>query len=300
MNKFLTGFVIGALVGSAGTYVSTVRAGGRSSHDAAALQGLDAFLDAQAFDVGYYARNIKTGRTLERAADRPVCLASMVKVFCLTELYRRKVDEGLDLAQEIAVPPHGVITLAKAASLMIGISDNPCTHALADLLGRDAVNRIPALLGVDAMSANILPTETALHAMLDERIAGGQLAGAEMPMHGTARGMARYYELLLAGQVISREVSDELLRFFEKHPMPYSVNYNDTYNFGGKGGNILWTRAPKHFSCMGWGIFGRDAVGDAMVLCLWGEWFPQNMPPDRQSEFLKQVTDALVHTLSAL
>ena len=81
---------------------------------------------------------------------------------------------------------------------------------------------------------------------------------------------------------------------FSKHPKPFSTHYAGQYEFAGKGGNILWTRPPKHYSMMGWGLFVRKPSGDYIVSCVWGEWFPENTPPESQSEFLKYVTDCVI------
>jgi len=288
MKKFIVGLVIG---------IFTLNMPAASSSDG--FDELLASLDKSPYEVGYYAKNLKTGKVVERLSDRQVCLASMVKVFCLTELYRQKHEKRLDLTQRIDIPPHGVITLAKAASLMIGVSDNPCTHVLADYLGRDKVNAIPALLGIKTMNADILPTLEELHKTLDVRIKGKKVAEIGLPMHGTAREITAYYELLLNRKVFSKEISDDLLEFYANHPKPFSNQFNDECKFVGKGGNIIWTRPPKHFSCMGWGIFGENSRHEQIILCVWGEWFPADMPPDKQSEFLKRVTDGVITNLNS-
>ena len=276
---------------------------------------LSRFLDSSGYEVGYYAVQLDHGRVLERFADREVCLASMVKVFCLTELFRQ-AEAGLDLdATMLTVPGHGERTLREAADLMIGISDNAATQALADFLGRGRVNAIPALVGLEGLADNVLPTEGQLHEVLDERIQGGREASEDLPMHGTARAMATFYERLFAEQVVSPQVSRELLAFFERHPKPFSRDYREAFAFGGKGGNILWTRPPRHYSMMGWGLLLSDlhrqpAVVDEgpvltarqrgpIALCVWGEWFPPEMSPEDQQVFLSGVTDSLIATLEA-
>ena len=45
---------------------------------------------------------------------------------------------------------------------------------------------------------------------------------------------------------------------------------------------------------MGWGLFVTKRAGEDVVLCVWGEWFPDNIPPEQQSEFLKFVTDSVI------
>lgn len=252
------------------------------------------FLDEHPWEVGYCAMDLGTGKTAERFADRPVCLASIVKVFCLTELYRQQHEAGLDPGHVIEVPKHGAITLEAAADLMIGQSDNDATQALAEFLGRENVNRVPSLLGIDAMSADILSEEGTIHQTLDKRIFGERVAPAGLPQHGTARGIARYFELLFRGEIISPAVNEDLVGFFLKHPKPFSLHYAGQFDFAGKGGNILWTRPPKHYAMMGWGLFVTNSSGERIVLCVWGEWFPEAMPPEQQSEFLKFVTDSLI------
>lgn len=255
---------------------------------------LSRFLDKHSCEIGFFARNLGNGRSIERFADRPVCLASIVKLFCLTELYRQKHEKALDLNQELEVANQGSMSLTHAADLMIGKSDNAATQALAEFLGRDNVNRIPSLLGIQSMSDNILPSENDFAKMLDRRISGGRTGKTRMPQHGTARGMAQYFELLLNNRVISEAISADLVAFLSAHPMPYSNIYAGRYEFVGKGGNIVWTRPPKHYSMMGWALLVRTPSGNSIVLCVWGEWFPESMTPDQQSEFLKYVTDSVI------
>ena len=303
MKRFAIGLVVGIFVGAAGmvgvVLMMVVRTPGpvelalpeKPFRDA---QELASFLDERPHEIGFFAKHLNTGKTIERHSDRSVCLASIVKVFCLTELYRQKHEQGLDLEQEIHVPKHGSMSLAQAADLMIGQSDNEATQALTKFLGRENVSRTPALLHIDSMSADILPDEDTFREVLDKRILGDRIAAADLPQHGTARGMAKYFDLLLSRKVVSEEVSEDLIRFFLGHPKPFSRHYAEQYDFAGKGGNLLWTRPPRHYSMMGWGLFVEAQGGDYIALCVWGEWFPENMPPEQQSELLKYVTDCVI------
>lgn len=274
---------------------------------------LNRYLDECGYEVGFCATLLDQGRAVERFADREVCLASMVKVFCLTELFRR-AEDGLDLdATTLAVPGRREMSLRKAADLMIGLSDNAATQALTEFLGREHVNAIPSLLGMEGLAPELLPTESRLHDVLDQRIAGGREAEPGLAQHGTARAMATYYERLHARQVISPAVSRDLLAFFARHPKAFSHEYREAFRFGGKGGNILWTRPPQHYSMMGWGLLLTDPhrqpvdLGDPiavrqrgpLALCVWGEWFPAEMPPDEQQAFLATVTDSVIAILEA-
>jgi hypothetical protein len=309
MKKFTAGLVIGLIVGFiVGTTLGVqwlIAAAQKMSQKPAieltfpnapigSSEKLAEFLDGYPYEIGFFAKDLKTGKTAERSADRSVCLASIVKVFCLTELYRQKHDDSLDIGQKIDVAGHGSISLEQAADLMIGRSDNAATQSLAEFLGRDKVNSIPSVLGIDSMSTEILPDDKTIRQVLDKRINGERVAQLGLPFHGSARGIARYFELLLDGKVISENVSREILSFFSKHPKPNTTHYKGKYNFAGKGGNLLWTRPPKHYSMMGWGLFLIKQGGENIVLCVWGEWFPDNMRPDQQSEFLKFVTDSVI------
>jgi len=306
MKKFVFGFVAGLIIGALGTvglgiYIGTraSKATGLSLSDEpiATMEALSSFLDKHPYEVGFFAREMKTGKIAERSADRSVCLASIVKLFCLTELYRQKHEESLDLNQRLEVPKHGSITLLDAANLMIGRSDNAATQSLAEFLGREAVNRIPGRLGLEGMSDGILPSEATLRQTLDKRVFGKRHAEPGLPMHGTSRGMASYFDLLLSKKVFSVAISEDLIEFLNTHPKPFSTHYAGKYNFAGKGGNLLWTRPPKHYSMMGWSLFLTKQPGEHIVLCVWGEWFPENIPPEKQSEFLKFVTDSVIRIL---
>jgi len=314
MKRFMTGLILGLVAGLILGAVGTVRWLVAETHKMkqkppielklpekpiGTADKLAEFLDGTPYEIGFFAKDLESGKTAERSADRSVCLASIVKIFCLTELYRQKHDDGLNLDQELYVPGHGSISLEQAADLMIGRSDNAATQALATRLGRDRVNAIPGALGIDSMGAEILPDDKAIRQVLDKRIKGDRVAQPGLPFHGSARGIARYFEKLLDGKVISEDVSRELLSFFSKHPKPKTSHYAEKYNFAGKGGNLLWTRPPKHYSMMGWSLFLTKQSGEQIVLCVWGEWFPENMPPDMQSEFLKFVTDSVIRILES-
>lgn len=275
---------------------------------------LNRFLDACGYEVGFFATHLEQGRSIERHADRQVCLASMAKVFCLTELFRR-AEDGLDLdSTMLDVPGLGTVSLREAAGVVVSASDHSATQALAAFLGRDRVNALPEALGLDGFSANVIPDEQQLHEMLDQRLAGNRKADPALPMHGTARAMARFYEMLYAHQVTSPQVSRNLLTFFEQHDEPFSHTFRRSHDFGGQGGSVLWTRLPQHYSAMGWGLLltsphGQPARAQAarsnprqqgsVALCVWGEWFPEEMSAEEQQDFLAKVTDSLLAILFA-
>lgn len=303
MKIFLAGLILGIVIGALATVGVLVMIAGRADRpfklalpeEPAQSEGqLASFLDQHTFEVGFFAKNLATGKTVERFADRSVCLASIVKIFCLTELYRRKYETGLELTHIIDVPERGPMSLSRAADLMIGQGNNAATNALAEFLGYDKVNSIPARLGLDSMSPEILPADGVLRRTLERRIFGERVAPPGLPQHGTAAGVAEFFERLINGQVISQEVSAAVVDFLSDHPKPFSLHYAGKYDFAGKGGNILWVRPSKHYAMMVWGLFVRNSSGDCIVLCVWGEWFPKNMPPESQSQFLRYVTDCVI------
>jgi len=255
---------------------------------------LKKFLDRQPYEIGFHAKNLGNGKELDRFGDRSVCLASTVKIFCLAELFRQKHEEDLKLSAKIKVPNHGEISLQEAAGLMIGKSDNDATNALAEFLGRKKVNAIPKALGIKTLSREVLPGPEDLQEVLDKRITGRRAARSGLPQHGTARGMVGFYELLAANKVISKEVNEDLMAFFKQHPKPFTTVHRKDYEFLGKGGSLLWTRPPKHYSMMGWALLLQAKEGEDIALCVWGEWFPEYMPTGEQMQFLKFVTDCVI------
>ncbi len=301
MKKFITGLSFEEILSNPG--ISTVTGTPSpqkpvdvlfSAQPIHRIEELSSFLDNFPYETGFFAKNLKTGKIVERFADRSICLASIVKVFCLTELYRQKQLYSLDLNQNIDIQNQGHISLKQAADLMIGQSDNAATQSLTIFLGRDNVNRIPSLLGLEAMSDNILPDENILGQTLDKRIWGERQAAANLPQHGTARDMATYFELLSNDMIISGSVSQDIIEFFTKHPKPFSTHYTEKYIFLGKGGNLLWNRPPKYYSMMGWSLLLTTPTNNHIVLCVWGEWFPEDISPEQQAEFLKFVSDSAI------
>lgn len=306
MRLLIVGLLVCLLVGASGVYVASLLT--KPIDDAATVHeeaqpSLDPdsqlieYLEQYPYEIGYCAIDVNNGTRLSHHADRSVCLASIVKVFCLTELFRQKHEEGLDLEQVVWSMRHRRRSLHELAGLMIGDSDNVATDLLADFLGRDRVNQMPQRIGLQSISDTAWPDEPTLVRTLDRRVHGERLAEPGLPMHGTAAGIANYFELLLQGKIISEAVSEDLVDFFLTHPKPFSDQFADRYEIAGKGGNILWTRPPKHYSVMGWGLFLRDESGHRIVLCVWGEWFPEDMEPDEQLEFLTAVTDDLISIL---
>jgi hypothetical protein len=105
--------------------------------------------------------------TAGHAADRALAIGSTFKLWILAEL-SRQVRAGerrwsdVVAADRRSIPggtlygwPRGApVTLHTLASLMISISDNSATDVLLHLLGREAVERMVARIGVEAAARN--------------------------------------------------------------------------------------------------------------------------------------------------
>jgi hypothetical protein len=272
-------------------------------------RALDRFLDVCGAEVGYYAVQLESQREIAREADRPVCLGGMTKVFCLTELFRQ-AEAGLDLdTTQLLVPGHGRVSLRQAAKLMIVGRDNAAADALVNVLGREQVNALPASLGIQGLSDTPLPEKAGLHAALDSRLDRTAPADVGLAAHGTARGMAAFYEQLFAEEVVSKRVSRQLLDALSQHATSFSDDWRDAFTFSGQEGSILWTRPPHHYGMMGWALLltaSQDAGGELrsqtrrpISVCVWGEWFPASMSAQQQRALLTRVTDSLIAIMEA-
>ena len=105
--------------------------------------------------VGLFAKNLKTGATVEINADAEVKTASVIKLAIMIEAFsqvkegKRRLDERLMLTKDNQVPGSGVLTLMQtglqptlldALTLMIDVSDNTATNMVLDQIGVPAVN----------------------------------------------------------------------------------------------------------------------------------------------------------------
>ena len=175
--------------------------------------------------VSLFGRSFTTGAAMEHNGDRPVCLASIVKVFDLLEVMRQ-VDEGkIRLADTIVIPRKEgdkTCSINEALDLMIGLSDNDATNAIARLVGYDNVNVLPRQLGIGGLSDQVMPKPGLLEKALDQRVAGGPTSQpALLPQHGTMRALVRFFELLHKDELLTPRISQATMKVFQRNPMPY-------------------------------------------------------------------------------
>ncbi|WP_446045843.1 serine hydrolase [Streptomyces olivaceus] len=124
-------------------------------------------LDAAFADAGVtgwlHAVDIDSGAQTGTGADQPVCTASVHKVCVLVTLHELAAAGSLDLTEQVECPPAGrtpgptglaamldpvQLSLRDAAFLMMSVSDNTAADLLLRRVGRDAVNRTTARLGL--------------------------------------------------------------------------------------------------------------------------------------------------------
>jgi hypothetical protein len=264
---------------------------------------LFALAEACPAEVGFYGKNLTTGKTVEYRPDQPACLASIVKIFVLLEVMRQ-VDLGkIDLSMSILVKREDseeTCTVSEAVDKMIGISDNDATTALAKLVGYDEINTLPRNLCIVGLSDQILPRPGVLGEVLDKRVYGLRipLKTDLLPQHGTAQGIVQFFELLYRNELINKSISHRILSVFDKHPK-YFAPRATPMNFisGGKGGGIGWVR-PGYtpYNMGGWGILIRSE-DMALAFCLWCEWFPAGMSREKQRKWYLGLSDCIVNIL---
>ncbi|MBZ6136869.1 serine hydrolase [Streptomyces olivaceus] len=124
-------------------------------------------LDAAFADAGVtgwlHAVDVDSGAQTGTGADQPVCTASVHKVCVLVTLHELAAAGDLDLTEQVECPPAGRtpgptglaamldpvrLSLRDAAFLMMSVSDNTAADLLLRRVGRDAVNRTTARLGL--------------------------------------------------------------------------------------------------------------------------------------------------------
>ncbi|WP_169196972.1 serine hydrolase [Devosia sp. MC1541] len=170
------------------------------SIESAALQ----LLAAYPHDVSFFAKNLKTGKTIAFEADKLMPTASCIKLPMLVALYDKAERGEIDLTAPVVlevkeqVGGSGVLkhltagatlSLRDYAALMIILSDNTGTNVVADAVGIDFINAKMAELGLsqttfktridfDAIGSdvrNLSESSVADFAILLEGIAKGTL-----------------------------------------------------------------------------------------------------------------------------
>jgi beta-lactamase class A len=179
---------------------------------------LEAIAGACSGTVGFYARDLRTGRTIARAADTVLPTASMVKVAILLELERQALAGALSLDQEHALREEDRIggssllrhmsagirlPLRDWAFLMMQVSDNTATNVLIDLVGLEQVNATMAREGFGAIR---------LHHKIDFDHLWHDAGHFGV---GTPRAFAELLAAILERRLLTEEACEEMLRLMD-------------------------------------------------------------------------------------
>lgn len=163
--------------------------------------------------VGIYYKNLVTGDEFIQNGDLPLMAASVIKLPVLVcaffEMARGNVDrnERFILKDEDKLPSCGAcnvlhtgieLTFEDLYTLMIILSDNTATNMVIKRLGMDTVNACIQELGL---------TSTKLNRLLFD----SEAADRGLENYISVHDMARLYERLYRGELVSPEASAEML-----------------------------------------------------------------------------------------
>jgi beta-lactamase class A len=171
--------------------------------------------------VAFWAQDLKTGKTVELDADKPVQTASVIKLALLYEVLvevregKARWDEKVTLPTGYAVKGSGflqffdaplALTLKDVVSLMVIVSDNTATDLMIDRIGVKAVNDRMAAMGL---------RDTWLYKRIGKPAVGEM--PADQPKFGlgktTAREMGRLMERIGRCQLHQTGLKDGLAEF---------------------------------------------------------------------------------------
>lgn len=163
--------------------------------------------------VGLYIKHTGTGEVISLRESFPVEAASVIKLTIMAEAFRQREEGLLDFARSVTVPAeakypscgalsylHDDITVQvrDLVTLMIILSDNTATNLLIDMLGKEQINQMIVKLGLTGT-------------VLNRKLFMPELSKQGIQNAVTAGDMGRLMEMLLAGQVVSKQASDEML-----------------------------------------------------------------------------------------
>ena len=262
------------------------------------VEDLLTFVKVCPAEVGFFAMDFTTGKTIEYRPDQPACMASIVKLFTLLEVMSQVQAGQLTLNDPIRIGEKNT-TINDALDLMIGISDNAATTALTARIGFDSVNELPGELAMSGISDPILPKPGILDDVLNQRVFGSKVLSGDSlpPQHATARGMVRYFELLKEGKLKSPDISSAVLAVLDRHPRGFVPNAPIGFKVVGKGGSLAWNSFGKpQYNMLGWNVYLRDEK-TSLALCVWCEWFPEKMPDELKVKWCSAISDGIVSVL---
>ena len=214
--------------------------------ESAFLAGLASRLRAKADAceglAGIAVIDLNVGGRIGVNDDLTFAVASSIKVALLTSMYKAVRAGRLALNATVTVTganhvggsgvlqycDHPVdLALADLATLMIVLSDNTATNMIIDLVGMDVVNRDLDLLGLTEIRLRRKMIDSAAAARGEENTA-------------TMRAAAELMSMLWAGEVVDRQLCDDVLRVLRrpKRDSPVALLLPDDLDIANKPGGL--------------------------------------------------------------
>lgn len=184
---------------------------------AAILQPL---IDAHPGTVGVAIKHLGTGDSFMHRPDEPMPTASLIKLPMMVTAYQQIADgkltreEMLELRAEDKVPGSGILTnqfspglrlsFRDTIRLMIAYSDNTATNLVADVIGLEATTAAMRQLGFPntRLHSKVYRRDTSIDPARSQRFGLGSTTAGET---------AALLELIDRGEIVNREVCDEML-----------------------------------------------------------------------------------------
>jgi N-acetylated-alpha-linked acidic dipeptidase len=208
--------------------------------------------------MAVYMQNLATGESVAVDADSTYETFSVIKVAIMATVMQRVKEGQLSLADRIPLRinqrriPSGVLysldpglrpTIKDLLTLMIIISDNEATDALADLVGRDAVTRFMGSLGLHETKIQFadLDWDRLWLSRLEPdyaKAAGDRTVEFPFEAHGsrevgeafrhviedtglyfgrsTARDIGQLFAMMARGELVSKTASEQMVAILKK------------------------------------------------------------------------------------
>ncbi len=181
-------------------------------------------------DIGFYYKNLATGKVAAFQADNPLAAASVIKLPLMMEAYRQfsvgelDPNRGIVIHPKNRVPSCGVltylhddveVTVSDLVTLAIIVSDNTATNMLMDLVGIDHVNAF-----LDEMGAK---TTRLRRKMFDLESAAKGIQNII-----TAGEMGMLLEKLYHGEIVSPESSAKMIDILKNQQLNGKIPFRFT------------------------------------------------------------------------
>lgn len=171
--------------------------------------------------ISFLYENLVTGERLSYHEDEPMMAASVIKLFVMTEAFRRfeegtlSPDQMAVMKREYCVPSCGAltylhdgieVTVLDLVTLMIIFSDNTATNVLIDLLGQEQINQTIKSLGFEKT-------------LLQRKMYDTQKAARGIQNYITAAETGRLLRMMYEGRLISEKASSQMLKILKNQQL---------------------------------------------------------------------------------